>query len=82
MAVISNSFPNEGTINGQKTITFPMRAMYLEIINDNASGILEFKFNIGEEFTTLKPLEAITPRTTSKTLILKGSGDYRVRAEG
>jgi hypothetical protein len=79
---ISNMFIDEDTLSGYKEITFPWRARYIEIINDNASGELLYKFQESQDFATLKPLEAVTPRIKSYTLYLEGTGEYRIRAEG
>jgi hypothetical protein len=81
MESINNSYPFEGEVNGQITINIPLKARYIEIINDNATGTLKYKFGEGENFATLKPLEAITPRVKSRIIILSGTGEYRVRAE-
>lgn len=81
MESINNSYPFEGEIDGEVTINLPLKARYIEIINDNASDELGYKFKQGEDFATLKPLEAITPRVKSRVIILRGTGKYRVRAE-
>ena len=82
MESISNMVIDEDTLTGEKTITFPWRARYIEIINDNPSGVLKYKFKQTQDFATLKPLEAVTPSIKSFTVILQGTGEYRVRAEG
>lgn len=80
--VIANSYPVEGTLTGEKTITLPWRARYIEIINDNSGGTLLYKFNATENYATLKPLEVYTTHVISKTIFLSGDGLYRLRAEG
>jgi hypothetical protein len=82
MESISNLYVDEGTLNGDKTVTFPLRARYIEIINDSGNSDLRYKFNKSGDYATLKPLEAVTPRNKSYTVYLQGSGEYRVRGEG
>lgn len=82
MEVISNQYVNEGTATASTELTLPWRAREIEIINDSANLSLGYKFNSGETFATLKPLESVTPAVKSKTIFLNGTGLYRVRGYG
>lgn len=82
MGYAANLYAREGTIDGDETIEFPIRATHIEIINDNSSGTLKYKFNETEQYATLKPLEAVVTNTRSWKLYLRGTGEYRVRGEG
>ena len=79
----SNLYVKEGTLSGTLSLVLPWKARFIEIINDNSSGTLKYKFNESEDYATLKPLEAVTANTKSKTIYLLGSGGaYRIRGEG
>ena len=82
MANATNLYPKEGVIDGDKTLDFPIRVRHIEIINDNSSDILQYKFNETEGYATLKPLEAVVTNIKSWKLYLRGTGEYRVRGEG
>lgn len=79
---ISNLYVSEGTASAGLTITFPWRARYIEIINDSGSAQLGFKFNSSQSYATLDPYEVVNPPVSSYTVILNGSGPYRIRAYG
>ncbi len=78
----SNLYISEGTATSSTVLTLPWRAVSIEIINDSSTGELGYKFNSGESFATLKPLETVNPLIRSKTIYLNGTGAYRVRATG
>lgn len=78
----SNLYVSEGTAAADTVLTLPWRAVNIEIINDSDTVTLGYKFNSGEDFATLKPLETVSPLVRSKYIYLNGSGAYRVRAYG
>ncbi len=82
MESISNQYVSEGTATPSTELTLPWRARQIEILNDSGSKELGYKFNSGETYATLKPLESVTPAIKSKTIFLNGTGAYRVRAYG
>jgi len=82
MEVIANQYVSEGTASTDLTLTFPWRCRVVEIINDSATIDLQYKFNSTETYATLYPLESANPPVKSKTIILNGTGAYRVRAYG
>lgn len=76
----ANSYSDEGTVNGEKIITFPWKPKELQITNDSGTKPLKYKFNNSEDYRTLMPYETSTICNISiKTLYILGSGvDYRV----
>ena len=79
---VSNMVVSEGTASSGLTITFPWRARYIEIINDSGAATLQFKFNASQDYATLQPYEVVNPPVQSYTVILNGTGAYRIRAYG
>lgn len=79
---VANMVVSEGTASAGLTITFPWRARYIEIINDSGSSTLQFKFNTSQSYATLNPYEVVNPPIQSYTVILNGTGAYRIRAYG
>lgn len=70
---------HEGTLTGNKTITFSHKPRRIIITNDSASNNLEFKFNDSESYATLKPTETITLDIAHKIVLLQGSSvSYRI----
>lgn len=83
MSSLANLLVNEGTVNGELTIDFPMRFRKVTITNDSGSGNLQFKFNGKENFATLHPTETISLTAISGTVIISGAGiDYRILGIG
>ncbi len=82
METISNSYPYEGTLSGNVTITFPLRVRWLEIINDNATTVFKYRFNESEDWATLNPLEVVSPPVKVRQIFLQGTTEYRIRAAG
>ena len=82
MEAIANQFVDEGTATADKVITFPWRCRWVEIINDSATETLGYKFKTSESYATLKPLEVVNPPVKQGTVILNGTGAYRIRAYG
>jgi len=56
----ANNYSDEGTISGDKVITFPWKPKELQITNDSTTKDLNYKFNESEEYRTLKPYETST----------------------
>lgn len=79
---VSNMVVSEGTASSGLTITFPWRARYVEIINDAGNTTLQFKFNTSQDYATLQPYEVVNPPVQTYTVILNGTGAYRIRAYG
>jgi len=72
----------EGSLSGEKTLTFEWNPRMIEIINDSTSVNMKYKFHASEDFATLKPAEAFSSDMTVKQVILSGSAGYRVRGIG
>ena len=79
---ISNQFVSEGTASASLEVSLPWPCRKVEIINDSAVVSLEYKFNSGETYATLKPLEVINIDMHTSTIYLNGSGAYRIRVRG
>lgn len=80
--VISNQFVDEGTASAGLTISLPWPSLRVEIINDSASLDLGYKFNSGEDYATLQPLEIVNIDMHTSAITLNGTGAYRVRVRG
>lgn len=83
MSVIANTYPSEGTVGlTPLTITFPLRARKILIINDSGTRDLQFKFNLIEDYGTLKPKEEMSLYLHSYKVYLDSPDDadvpYRV----
>jgi len=76
----ANSYSDEGTLTGTKTIVFPWKPKELQITNDSGTSSLQYRFNTTEGYRTLKPYETSTLRGISiRSLHLNGiSIPYRV----
>ena len=68
--------------SGSTTITLKLKSRKIVITNDDAGADLGFKFNESEAFGTLGPTESISLLFTTRTVILNGSGPYRVWSWG
>lgn len=79
---VSNMVISEGTASPGLVLTFPWRARYVEIINDSGVLSLGFKFKDTQSYATLLPFEVVNPPVQTYTIILNGTGAYRVRAYG
>ena len=78
----SNQYVSEGTASASLELSLPWPSRAVEIINDSTTISLEYKFNSGETYATLKPLEVVNVDMHTKTIYLNGTGTYRVRAQG
>jgi len=79
----ANSYVDEGTLSGDKVITFPWKPKQLQITNDSSTKDLKYKFNDSEDYRTLKPYETSSLTDISiRTLYLICDGDYRVWGTG
>ncbi len=78
----ANFFKSEDTTTGAITVTFPWKARRIVITNDSGSNDLEFKYQPGQDFATLKPTETISASLHSQTVLLNspsaGTVPYRV----
>lgn len=75
----SNFKAFEGTTSTAVTLTFDWRPRSLTITNDSANTELQFKFNAGEDYATLKAGETVAPDIITRTVYLNSTGaDYRV----
>lgn len=76
----ANSYSDEGTLNGTKTIAFPWKPKEVQITNDSSSKDLKYKFNESEEYRTLKPYEtSIICNISIRNLYISGIGvNYRI----
>lgn len=79
----SNNYSDEGTVSGEKTITFPWNPREIQIINDSSVS-LKYKFNASEPYRTLMIDETSTLKNINVTkLIISGTdANYRVWALG
>ncbi len=83
MASIANFQPVEGSVTNTATLALDRRARFIEIINDDDTNPLKFKFNDGESYGTLKAKESITVPVHSAEVYLDGNGNainYRIRS--
>jgi len=84
--VYSNFIPDEGAVSGDKTITFPWKAIKLVITNQSSTKQLKFKFSESGEYGTLNPTEeaTISGLYQKKVYLRAPSGEvsYRVWAFG
>ena len=74
----SNFKAFEGTCNTVTTLTFDWRPRSLTISNDGSTD-LQFKFNSGEDYATLKAGETVAPDIITRSVYINSSGtNYRV----
>ncbi len=82
----SNQEALEGTVTTTTTLALARKSRALEIINDSGTRELQYKFNASENYSTLKPLEAISFDFITKSIYLNSPStaavDYRVRVLG
>ena len=82
MPAYANFNADEGSTSGSVTITFDWKARHIVITNDSGSKDLEFKFQPGQDFATLKPTETISLYIHSQTVLLNSPSaatvSYRV----
>ncbi len=77
----SNFQVSEGALNGDLTVTFPMKFKRIIITNDSGSNSMTFKFNTSETSATLKPTETISLEIRGRDVIMNGTSvDYRIIA--
>lgn len=86
MATYANQEALEGTVTTSEVLTLARKSRALEIINDSGTRDLQYKFNGGENYSTLKPLEAISFDFITKTIYLNSPATaaiaYRIRILG
>jgi len=78
---INNFEPWEGSVDGNKLITFLKRPKILTITNDSTSDELEFRFNQAiDSWGTIKPTESVAIDAGPNQLELRSTTavDYRV----
>ena len=69
----------EDSVSGTDTLSFPWRPRKIIITNDSATSELKFKFNVSEDFATLRPTETVSLEVGHRKLIVSGSGvPYRI----
>ena len=82
MPGLANFNVSEGSTSSSVTITFDWKARHIVITNDSPIRDLEFKFQSGQSFATLKPTETVSLYIHSQTVLLNApSGStiqYRV----
>jgi len=79
MGVYANLDSREGTVDGEKTITFSWRPRKITITNDSTTSALKFKFGESEAYATLNPTETVAMTITPKQILLSGSSvAYRI----
>ena len=82
----ANFTVSEDSTSAETTVTFPWKARHIVITNDSGSKDLEFKFQSGQDFATLKPTETISLYLHSQTVVLNSPSaatvSYRVWAWG
>lgn len=80
---LANLDSREGTVLGELEIVFNWKPRRIIITNDSTSGDLQFKFNVSEQYATLKPTETITLNIAHKSVLLFGNNTpYRVWGMG
>ena len=68
----------EGSLSTAVTLTFDWRPRSLTIVNDGNAD-LQFKFNSGEDYATLKAGETVAPDIITRSVYLNSTGtSYRV----
>ena len=86
MGVYANQEVDEGTVTTTKTITLARRSRTIEIINDSGTRDLQYKFNNGETYSTLKPLEVVSMFAHIRSVYLNSPSSvsvaYRIRVLG
>jgi len=84
--VYANQEALEGTVTTTVTLTLARKSRAIEIINDSGTRILQYKFNSSENWSTLKPVEAISFDFITREILLNSPSSqdvlYRVRALG
>lgn len=77
--ILTNFKAEEGSVSSSAvTVTFPWRASKIIIINDSNNDDMQFKFNAGEGFGTLKPKEELSVYLRSKTVIVDSPSNSSV----
>lgn len=86
MLGLGNFSPSEGSVTSTVTVTFPWKARRIVITNDSASRDLQFKYQSGQDFATLKPTETVSSYIRSSTVLLSAPSSaatqYRVWGYG
>lgn len=81
MSVGANFQVSEGTLDGDLTISFPLKFKRIIITNDSGSAEMTFKFNTTETAATLKPTEIVTLDIRARDIIMNGTNvSYRIWA--
>lgn len=78
MSGLANFNVSEGSTNSTATITFDWKARRIVITNDSSSKDLEFKFQAGQDFATLKPTETVSLYIHSQTVFLNSPSETTV----
>ena len=77
--VYANLESIEGAVNGELTLSLTRKSRKIVITNDASSADLRYKFNMSEEFATLKSTETLSLYFTTKQIIISGTNvDYRI----
>lgn len=82
MSVLANFYPNEGTVNGTTTITFPIKVRYVLIVNKSSIRDLQFKFKSSETFATLDPTEELSVHHHVDEIFLSTTGNVSYKVWG
>lgn len=81
--VYANQEPFSGTASSLTTIDLKRKSRKVMILNDSSSLDLQYKFNLSEEWATLKGTETFSAGFTTKTIYLSGIGvPFRVWSLG
>jgi cytochrome c oxidase assembly protein Cox11 len=83
---MSSSYANlstdEGTLAGEKIITFPWPAKKVTITNDSSTRTIQWKFKPNHDWASLKPYETVSMYVSVKQVILSGSNNAEYRLWG
>jgi len=79
MAVLANLESLEGAADGEVIFTLKRKSRKIVITNDHATKELLYKFNVSEEYATLKGTESLSMWFTTNQIIVNGNSvPYRV----
>lgn len=80
----SNIYPDRSSLNGSKTIPFPIPVRELQITNTSGSALLKWRFRESQGWAELDPTEIITIMDVSvRNLYLEATnGSYRTLGKG
>lgn len=86
MDIWANQQAEEGTVTTTAEITLTLKSRALEIINDSANDDLQYRFNVNENYASLRPLEVMSMNFITRKIYLNSPStnavNYRIRSVG